>query len=110
MVISIRNCPLNLANSPPFSKVLPRCSSNSIASWGGRTDLWYDPDPVLEPIGVFAAYEPVTILSAIHFRVKFVEPGILEFPRCNLHVVLSISRRAVRAIPALQGLPAIVPW
>ena len=35
--------PLNLANSPTFFKILPRCPSNSSASWGGQTGLRYDP-------------------------------------------------------------------
>ena len=34
---------LNLANSPPFFKILPRCPSISPASWGDRTGLCYDP-------------------------------------------------------------------
>jgi hypothetical protein len=31
--------PLNLSNSPPFFKNLPRCPSISPASWGSRTGL-----------------------------------------------------------------------
>ena len=41
--------PLNLANSPPFLKILPRCPSISPASWGDRTGLCYAPDTFAEP-------------------------------------------------------------
>ena len=43
--------PLNLANGPPFSRILPRCPSISPASWGDRTGLCYDPG---RPLGVFS--------------------------------------------------------
>ena len=35
--------PLNLANSPAFFKILPRCPTISPVTWGGRTGLCCDP-------------------------------------------------------------------
>ena len=93
--------PLNVANSPPFFKILPRCPSISPASWGDRTGLCYDPGRWLAREPGQQAQQPGGMSHMRQHVPNAARESITVPPRILDHrmVAGSLKMECVRVLP-----------